>query len=262
MQCETENKAIYNQKLVVDGYIEENEVARVILSKNIPLNIILNRDNIEQFYVRNAKITLSDGFNSEVLSLTAAPGLVPPFVYKGQTIIGQAGKTYDLKIEYLNQILNSQTIIPKSIVINALKSEKISDEKGRINVQFTDDVSKNYYQTLTKTKGQDSLFVPTLYGNLDDINFNSNNVDVAILQGIKFFPEQEFDTSFATNKVIEVKLRTMNKSTFDFWNSFQNEILNGQNPLFPASENLKSNINGGYGNWAGYGSDVKTILIY
>jgi hypothetical protein len=103
-QCETENKDIFNQKLVVDGYIEENEAARVILSKNIPLNIILNRDNIEQYYVRNAKITLCDGLNSEVLILSSAPGLVPPFVYKGQTIIGQAGKTYDLKIEYLNQI--------------------------------------------------------------------------------------------------------------------------------------------------------------
>ena len=53
--------------------------------------------------------------------------------------------------------------------------------------------------------------------------------------------------------------RTMNKESFDFWNSWQNEIINGQNPIFPSNTSLKTNIKGGLGIWAGYGSDVVIV---
>ena len=51
----------------------------------------------------------------------------------------------------------------------------------------------------------------------------------------------------------------MNKESFDFWNSWQNEIINGQNPIFPSNTSLKTNIKGGLGIWAGYGSDVVIV---
>jgi hypothetical protein len=52
---------------------------------------------------------------------------------------------------------------------------------------------------------------------------------------------------------IDVKFRTQSRVAYDFWNSWQNEVLNAQNPVFPAYTNLKSNIKGGIGIWCGYG---------
>ncbi|MNG13264.1 hypothetical protein D3C84_969320 [compost metagenome] len=51
----------------------------------------------------------------------------------------------------------------------------------------------------------------------------------------------------------------MNKDAFDFWNSWQNEIVNSRNPIYPSNTSLKSNIKGGIGIWAGYGQS--TILV-
>jgi hypothetical protein len=51
----------------------------------------------------------------------------------------------------------------------------------------------------------------------------------------------------------------MSKSGFEFWNSWQNEIVNGRSPVFPANTSLKSNIKGGLGIWEGYGQS--TLLI-
>ena len=51
----------------------------------------------------------------------------------------------------------------------------------------------------------------------------------------------------------------MNKAGFEFWNSWQNEIINGQSPIFPNTTSLKSNIDGGIGVWSGYGQ--QTILV-
>jgi len=51
-----------------------------------------------------------------------------------------------------------------------------------------------------------------------------------------------------------MKFRTMPKHGYDFWNSWQNEVVNGQNPIFPATVSLQSNIQGGIGIWCGYGS--------
>ena len=48
----------------------------------------------------------------------------------------------------------------------------------------------------------------------------------------------------------------MNKDAFDFWNSWQNEIVNGKNPIYPSNTSLKSNIKGGIGIWAGYGQST------
>jgi hypothetical protein len=70
------------------------------------------------------------------------------------------------------------------------------------------------------------------------------------------FPKTKFTPNFADGDLIYVKLRTQNKDALDFWNSWQNEIVNSRNPIYPANTSLKSNINGGIGIWAGYGQSI------
>jgi hypothetical protein len=258
--CQNENEIIItNSKLVVEGFIEENSVANVILSKSIPVNSNFNEKDIDKYFVRAAKVTVSDGKNSEILSLKMVEGYVPPFIYVGEKIIGKEGNSYFLTVEYLNEKLIAQTTIPETVSIGQIKIDKIDGIRGKLNLKFTDPLSKNYYQIATKIIGKDSLFIPALYGNLDDITFFSQEVDINVLKGIKFYPEKETDVYFPLEKVIEVKLRTMDKISYDFWNSWQNDVLNGQNPLFPNSFNLKSNIKGGYGIWTGYGSEIRAV---
>ncbi|OUL62046.1 DUF4249 domain-containing protein [Flavobacterium sp. AJR] len=249
-------------KLAVEGWIEEGDGARVILSRTIPINDVIDSTNVLDHVIRSAKITVSDGETTEVLRVRNDDDRVPPFVYFGSEIIGKAGKVYTLKVEYLNRVLEATTSIPKTVPIISATYEKknVSDTAGYAFIKFDDPVNeKNYYQIATKIDKKEPIFVPAFYGNLDDEKFETHSVSMQINRGILLFPKTKFTPYFTDGDLIFVKLRTMNKEAFDFWNSWQNEIVNSKNPIYPSNTSLKSNIKDGVGIWAGYGQSTVQV---
>jgi hypothetical protein len=249
-------------KVVVEGWIEEGDYAQVLLSSSIPVTDAIDSTNVLNHVIRSAKITISDGQTSEVLRVKNDKNRVPPFVYFGSTLKGEAGKEYSLKIEYLNRVIEAVTKIPKSVELKSAEYIKkvATDTTGYVFVKFDDPVNeKNYYQIATKIDGEEPIFVPSFYGNLDDKNFSKSEVSVQINRGVLLFPKTKFTPYFADGDLIHVKLRTQDKEALDFWNSWQNEIVNSRNPIYPANTSLKSNIKGGIGIWAGYGQS--TLIV-
>lgn len=255
-------QASLESKIVVEGWIEEGDFAEVLLSNSIPVTDVIDSTNVLNHVIRSAKITISDGVTSEVLRVKNDKNRVPPFVYFGSVVKGEAGKEYSLKIEYLNRVIEAVTTIPKSVELKSASYIKKNavDTTGYVFVKFDDPINeKNYYQLATKIDGEEPIFVPAFYGNLDDKNFKESAVSVQINRGVLLFPKTKFTPYFADGDLIYVKLRTQNKDALDFWNSWQNEIVNSQNPIYPANTSLKSNIKGGIGIWAGYGQS--TLIV-
>lgn len=249
-------------RIVVEGWIEEGDYAQVLLSSSIPVTDVIDSTNVLNHVIRSAKITISDGENSEVLRVKNDKNRVPPFVYYGTTLKGEAGKQYSLKIEYLSRVVEAVTTIPKTVELKSAEYVKknATDTTGYVFVKFDDPLEdKNYYQLATKIDTEEPVFVPAFYGNLDDKNFSESAVAIQINRGILLFPKTKFTPYFADGDLIYVKLRTQNKEALDFWNSWQNEIVNSKNPIYPSNTSLKSNIKGGIGIWAGYGQS--TIIV-
>jgi hypothetical protein len=249
-------------KIVVEGWIEEGDYAQVLLSSSIPVTDVIDSTNVLNHVIRSAKITISDGQTSEVLRVKNDKNRVPPFVYFGSTLKAEAGKEYSLKIEYLNRIVTAVTKVPKSVLLKSAEyiKKNATDTTGYVFVKFDDPLDeKNYYQIATKIDGEEPIFVPSFYGNLDDKNFSTSQVSVQINRGVLLFPKTKFTPYFADGDLIHVKLRTQNKDALDFWNSWQNEIVNSKNPIYPANASLKSNIKGGIGIWAGYGQSTLVV---
>jgi hypothetical protein len=257
----SEHKSL-ESKLVVEGWIEEGDYSQVLLSSSIPVTDVIDSTNILNHAIRAAKITISDGTTSEVLRVKTDKNRVPPFVYFGSILKGEAGKQYSLKIEYLNRIVEATTTIPRKVQLKSAEYIKKveTDTTGYVFVKFDDPIGeKNYYQIATKIDGEEPIFVPSFYGNLDDKNFTTSPISVQINRGVLLFPKTKFTPYFADGDLIHVKLRTQNKDALDFWNSWQNEIVNSRNPIYPANTSLKSNIKGGIGIWAGYGQS--TLIV-
>lgn len=249
-------------KIVVEGWIEEGDYAQVLLSSSIPVTDVIDSTNVLNHVIRSAKITVSDGQTSEVLKVKSDKNRVPPFVYFGNSLKGESGKEYTLKIEYLNRVVQAVTRIPKSVPLKSAEYIKKveTDTTGYIFVRFDDPLNeKNYYQIATRIDKEEPIFVPAFYGNLDDKNFETSSVSVQINRGVLLFPKTKFTPYFADGDLIYVKLRTQDKEALDFWNSWQNEIVNSKNPIYPSNTSLKSNIKGGIGIWAGYGQS--TIIV-
>lgn len=249
-------------KIVVEGWIEQGDYAEVLLSSSIPVASVIDSVNVLNHVIRSAKITISDGEKWEVLRVKNDKNRVPPFVYFGSSLKGEVGKKYFLKIEYLNKVLEAVTTIPKSVILKSAEYVKMdnTDSIGYISVKFDDPVNeKNYYQIATKVFDKEPIFVPAFYGNLDDKDFKESSISRQFNRGILLFPKTNYAPYFTDGDLIYVKLRTQNKQSLDFWNSWQNEIINSKNPIYPSSTSLKSNIKGGLGIWAGYGQS--TIIV-
>ena len=82
-----------------------------------------------------------------------------------------------------------------------------------------------------------------------------------LAKGPAIYPVNDFRTVYDVHDTIRVQLSTQTRESHDYWNAYQDELLNGQNPLFPAHASLPTNIRGGIGIWAGYGSTQRTVVL-
>ena len=251
-------------KVVVEGWIEEGDVARVLLMHSIPITKTIDSSNFLTYVIRSAMVIVSDGVEEDTLRLKTSNQYLPPFTYVGEKLIGKKGGRYKLRVKYLDRLLTAETTIPTTVPLEKVEyiRNEPSDTVGNLVANFTDPVDEqNYYQIATLLVGHDEIYVPALYGNLSDKHFASSKITFQITRGVTIFPHTNFEAHFTNNDTIYVKLRTMPKHGFDFWNGWQNEIINAQNPIFPANSSLKGNIEGGgVGIWCGYGQSVKRII--
>lgn len=255
----------FEYKLIVEGRIEEGNVPYVILTQSKPLLSNIDSTSMEDMVVRWAKVSVSDGEKTEVLSGRIDKNYFPPFVYRGMTMLGEAGKTYTLKVEYSGRTWTAETIIPESVPLKNIQTIPLTgnDTLFSIEATFNDPGdTKNYYKFYTKLKSRNSRYMPALMGNLDDNLFNGQSITIGINQGIDQTQSKDFDSNFNIRDTVSVKFCTQTEFGFRYWTAYENELINGQNPFFPANQNLPTNINNdALGIWCGYGEQTYEIIF-
>ena len=257
--CDNEEKIIghidYKPRVVVEGSIENDQPAMVILSWSVPFDqkidtLLLN------YVIRSAKVSVSDGEQTEVLSLRSNWNHLPPFVYYGADLKGEIGKSYWLTVEYQDKVIQAETYIPVPVRLEnyVFVKRNPTDTTGYIHISFNN-TSDLYYQVATRVDEKETIYTPSLYGNFRANQFEKDKiVTLQVSKGPILYPEMQVNTYFVEGDVIYMKFRTMPEHGYNFWSSWQNEVVNGQNPIFPANTSLKSNIEGGIGIWCGYGT--------
>lgn len=256
----------YEPKVVIEGHIEDGAPAQVRLTRSAAFNHDLDTTYLLKHVILSAKVSVSDGQETEILTLGVEQGLLPPYVYSGEKIKGEAGKTYHLQVEYDGKVITATTVIPESTVkINDCWATEQDALNGNLNINFynTDDIDI-YYQTATRIVQFEKTFTICLYGNFPSEKFAAGElVPTTLNRGLNFFHGSNFLSEFCRGDLVEIRLRTLHKDSYDFWVSWENEILNAQNPIFPAHTNLRSNIKSpnAIGIWAGYSTSYYQYLV-
>lgn len=261
-QREDADDSGFSEKIVVEGWIENGDVAHVLLTKSKFLITSLDSTSIQDIVIRWAKVSVSDGETTEILTGRIDTNYFPPFLYRGSLLTGKAGKTYTLKIEYSNRIWIAETRIPEPVGIQELSASAVPDNDTlyRINATFRDpgDI-KNYYKFFARVHHKNNRYLPSVMGNADDNLFSGQERNMPVNKGIEQAKIKEFIPEFTLGDTVDVKFCTMPGEGFRFWTGYENEILHGQNPFFPATRNLYTNIPEGLGLWCGYGTNIYTI---
>jgi hypothetical protein len=261
MSCDTEPELgflAYEPKLVIDGWIEQDNYPKVILTSSMSYFDALDSATVRKLVITTAKVTVSDGVTEEVLTLEKDEDYFPPYVYTGTEFRGEVGKIYTLTVQVKGEKYSATTTIPPVAEFDDLWYESIpeKDTLGYIYGRFTDDPSvANYYRVFTQRENKDTRFIPVYLSAIGDQSFNGKSFTFSLLRGPDNFTNVVDDLYFKKGDTVRVKFCTMDKAHFDFWRTLERELYVVGNPFASSGNEILSNIDNknALGVWGGYG---------
>lgn len=241
--------------LVIEGWIEEGRFPVVLLSTTVPVGEEeKDMESLRDHVVRWGKVTISDGEREVILTGGPDERFIPPYSYTTARMRGEAGKEYTVTAEYDGHVATATTVIPEGKDLKYLKAETLSSGKSRIVAGLKDDASeKNFYKFFVMREGKDSTYMSSFLGLVNDEILKDGVNEVAVYNSMNV-REGEFDQYFEKDDVVRVRFCTLDEASWEYWSDFEEIQSLSRNPFFPVSKMIRSNVTGGLGYWAGYGS--------
>ncbi len=252
----------YTQKIIVEGMIANGQYPTVYLSLNVPVWQQVDSATILNNVIRTAKVTVSDGTKTEILTSSWDKTHFPPYVYKGTSIKGEEGKTYYLTVEYSGYTLHATTTLPQSTAIESIKTLPVEGEDSlrQMQVTFTiDPTRKNSYRIYTK-KPNDGFYTETPV--LFNAEFSLSGAKTFTVSPMPKLTDPSYDegTKFRQGDTVFVKLCTIDSVSTQFFKEltfFSSSTGVGNIYFVGEKTGLPSNISTpGFGIW--YGNASKT----
>jgi len=275
MSCSKEveiEQPAYKSKVAVDGWIEAGDYANVILTRSSPFLTDYDSASIRNTFLNTAKVTIITGSgDSEILTLFRKDEFFPPFIYKSIRLKGQAGESYQLKIETRGETITANTSIPNPPLVNRIQMIPASDTTVTIEASIDDPAdAENFYYTEINTRNIDTRFHPSSRPLTTDQGFNgqtttlrvgrSNQPDPLNIHHIDLkrnLPRREF----AISDTVLVKVSCLDKNAYQILNAIYLDHLSSDNPFSFVEKKTTTNIEGGIGRWTGQAS-VTWMVLY
>lgn len=280
-------------QIVVEGFIENDVPPYVFLTKNSPYFGTIDINDLDQYYVKGARIFVRSGEDSvelveysatiinllpieekEKLSENFGVPLDTNFNFPNFSIytiplesefVGEIGKTYHLRIEVEGKTLTASAYIPQPVGFSKLwvipHPDPKYDSLVQLRGQLKDpDTLGNFYRYFTRKNEKPYTIINNSV--FDDLVYNGKDFPIDIPYGFERNSDEDFDFNtfgFWNKKdTCYVKLSVIDRSHYDFWRTLENE-LNNQGSPFGSFTRIRTNIKGGIGIWGGYSS---TTSIY
>ncbi len=263
-------------KLVVDAQIESGSPPFVVLSTSLNYFETIDTAELNKSFVRNAKVTLSDGSKTSTLKQFEQPLLGGfKYVYYSNdpanpmgAIIGTFGKSYTLTIELNGQTYTSKTTIPlltkkiDSIFSKIVPNRPATDSFRIISAKITDPPGLgNYIRYFTKVNSQQ--FLPGNTSVFDDNVIDGKTYTVDIPRGVdKNFPLERQNYGFyKKGDTVLIKYSNIDKATYDFWRTWEYTYQSVGNPFSSPGVVIGNVNNGALGAFCGYANSFNQIII-
>lgn len=250
-------------ELVAEGWIEAGEAPVVMLTSTLsPSSGYTCLDSLSNHIIKRAKVSLSDGDTTVILFSKQDKHYLPPFIYTTGWITGKAGKKYTLKVEYNGITLSASSTIPAPEPLSGVRAVPVegSDSLFTLVVTLGNKAGADrFYRIFTMVEGEDSRYIPSFPSAIEGAGLKEN-AEITITRG-KGLDRREFATHFKKGSTVRVKVCTCEEAACRFWMAIDELSTLGNTPFFPMHENPATNIEGGLGYWAGYGSTVSTLKV-
>ena len=288
------------EQLVVEGTIEPGKPPFVILTRTQSFFAPTDINSIANMFVSGATVTVtsngstwtldqicSDLLDSSTIVLAAeATGLsvgllaaanICIYTALDPSHVGVIGQTYRLDISAEGKTLTSETTIPNPVPLDSvwfkLALETPGDDSlGLAWARITDpDTIGNGYRWAAqrinhRANGEmkDLNYISPLGSTYNDKYVNGLTFDFNEIRGQQFFGGNPEDSNaeqgfFKVGDTIAVKAMSIGRKEYDFYSTYDANV-GALGDLFSTPANVKTNITGGLGIWAGRGVYLDTII--
>jgi Domain of unknown function (DUF4249) len=264
------------ESLVVDGSIENGAPPLVILSKSLNYFSKIDPEILQNSFVRNAEVYISDGVKRHRLkedSIVSSTGNVI-YYYSNDpanlstAIIGSLNTSYELEINAEGKQYKASTTIPSiSRRIDSLWWEAVQITKPedsnlvKMIIRATDQPGLgDYIRYFTKTNQEP--FYPGFNSVFDDQVIDGTTYTFPVDRGVnKNFEIKEDDVFFSRGDTVILKLSDIDRVNFDFWRTFEFNFQSIGNPFSSPVKVLGNISNGALGYFGGYAAQFRTLII-
>lgn len=250
-------------ELVVEGWIEDNRPPVVILSKTLTLSDkYQSLTDLKDYIVTWAKVSVSDGVDTVVLTGKYDPEYFPPYVYTTGRMFGRVGATYTLMVEYEDIYATAETRILPSPVMENMRVVRSEDSDSLYQIEITmrdESPEKDYYQVFTKTGTSSKQFFASYLGYFTD-DVITDGTFIPVFRG-KSAMDEDYTPYFKENDSVSVKIAHIDNGAYEFWSTYSKNVDMPSSMFLTAISRVPSNISGALGYWCGMGSLRKNIVI-
>ncbi len=286
--------------VVVEGTIETDNPPIVLLSRTQSYFAPTSISGLANLYITDALVIVSDGIvtdtldkvcsdqltEEQLIAAAEATGIsidllrqltICAWTDLSNTLLGVEGRTYRLEVQADGKTMTSSTKVPFGVTLDSLwfklaEQRPNDDTLGYLWGTLADpDTAGNAYRWLAKRinvdengDAKDGSFIAPLFSVFEDRYVNGLTFDFAYNRGSVAYSEADDDNNeeagfFKVGDTVVVKLASIGLPEYKFYQSFANNV-SSQGDLFSNPANVTSNIVGGLGVWAGYGTRLDTVF--
>ena len=283
-------------KIVVEGSIETGQPPLVLLTRTQNFFDPTSIEAIAGSYVSDAVVTIYDGVNTITLdricsssipddqleAVAAAVGIdvnllrqanICAWTKLDNTLIGEEGRSYRLDVQAEGASLTSTTTIPNGVPLDSLwfklaRMDPGDDTLGFLWATLSDpDTIGNAYRWFARRINTDAdgnpkdvRFIPPSFSAFEDRFVNGLTLDFSYNRGSEAFGSEDPEAGyFKVGDTVVVKFASIGSAEYRFYSSFANNVAT-QGDVFSNPANVRSNIEGGLGIWAGLGIRLDTVV--
>lgn len=287
-------------KIVVEGSIETGAPPLVLLSRTQGFFDPTTVSSIASSFISDAVVTVDDGTTIHVLDricsdlipdslLEEAAALIGidaellaqanicAWTKLDGSLLGMEGRTYRLNVATGGNTLSATTTLPNAVTLDSLwfrlaEQRPDDDTLGFIWGTITDpDTIGNAYRWFARRinagadgEPKDDRFISPLFSVFEDKYVNGLTFDFFYNRGTAPYSTATDDNNeevgyFKRGDTVLVKFATIGIDEYRFYESFSNNVST-QGDVFSNPANIRTNINGGLGIWAGLGVRIDTVI--
>ncbi|MFD2244807.1 DUF4249 domain-containing protein [Pontibacter ruber] len=279
------------EKLVVEGHIEQGAPPVVVLTRSVPVFSGFAPADLEKSFVHNAQVVVTTGDRSYTLKEVPSAAFTPElrkvvseqygisdeqltgnanfvfYVYTSEELQGETGKRYLLRISHEGKVLTSSTTIPYLNPLDSLwvvpHPDPAKDSLVTLYYRYSDpDTLGNSVRYFTKRNSEP--FYPGVFNSVftDELINGVAVIDYPLDRGEPKGKDPDLDTYsyFGRGDTITVRWAAIDLPHYRFWITLESE-QNGNGSPIGSPNTTRSNINGGLGIWGGYAVTYHTIVV-